>query len=111
LWPRSPRAATLNDSAYNAPIALLNGGRSAVRRSGLGFLGTSRFAAKTLGFGGCKSLDFLGFSRPNLDLSMGYTSFSAEDFSTALLSSRKRRRNGGPTIPHAGVMGEFMGQA
>jgi hypothetical protein len=67
----------------------------------LGFLGTSRFAAKTQGFGGCKSLDFLGFSRPDLDLSMGYTRFSAEDFSTALLSSRKRRGNGDPTIGHA----------
>jgi hypothetical protein len=42
---------------------------------------------------------------------MGYTSFSAKDFSTALLSSRKNRRNGGPTIPHAGVMDELMGQA
>jgi hypothetical protein len=80
---------------------LLDGGRDAVRRPGLGFLGTSRFAVKTLGFGGCKSLDFLGFSRPNLDLSMGYTSFSAEDFSTALLSSRKRPGNGNPTIGHA----------
>jgi hypothetical protein len=48
----------------------------------LGFLGTSRFAAKTLGSGGCKSLDFLGFSRQNLDLSMSYTRFSAENFSS-----------------------------
>jgi hypothetical protein len=61
---------------------LLDGGRDAVRRPGLGFLGTSRFAAKTLGFGGCKSLDFLGFSRPNRDLSMGYRRFSAKDFSS-----------------------------
>jgi hypothetical protein len=30
------------------------------------------------------SLDFLGFSRPNLDLSMGYTRFSAEGFFCAL---------------------------
>jgi hypothetical protein len=66
---------------------------------------------KTLGFGGWKSLDFLGFSRPDLDLSIGYRRFSAEDFSTALLSSRKRRRNGGSTIPHAGVMDGFMRQA
>ena len=80
---------------------LLDGGRGAVRRPGLGFLGTCRFAAKTLGFGGCKSLDFLGFSRPNLDLSMGYGRFSVDDFSTALLSSRKRRGNGDPTIGHA----------
>src|SRR3984957_8424032 len=80
---------------------LLDGARNAVRRPGLGFLGTSGFAAKTLGFGGCKSLDFLGFSRLDLDLLMGYRRFSAEDFSTALLSSRKRRGNGDPTIGHA----------
>jgi hypothetical protein len=65
------------------------------------FLERAHFAAKTLGFGGCKSLDFLGFSRPNLDLSMGYRRFSVKDFSTALLSSRKRRGNGDPTIRHA----------
>jgi hypothetical protein len=32
---------------------------------------------------------------------MGYRIFSIEDFSTALLSSRKRRGNGNPTIEHA----------
>src|SRR3984957_15537608 len=82
---------------------LLDGGRDAVRRPGLGFLGTSRFAAKTLGFGGWISLDFLGFSRPDRDLSMGYTRFSAKIFSSRL-SSRKSRRNGGPTIRHAEEM-------
>jgi hypothetical protein len=39
----------------------------------LGFLGPRRFAAKTIADRGWKSLDFLGFSRPNRDLSMGYT--------------------------------------
>src|SRR3984957_14162478 len=68
---------------------LLDGGRDAVRRPGLGFLGTSRFAAKTLGFGGWKSLDFLGFSRPNRDLSMGYTRFS-EDFFSSRFCRRER---------------------
>jgi hypothetical protein len=41
-----------------------------------------RFAAKTLAFADWKSLDFLGFSRQNIDLSMGYTRFSGEDFSS-----------------------------
>jgi hypothetical protein len=42
----------------------------------LGFLGTAPFAAKTQDYEGWKSLDFLGFSRPNRDLSMGYARFS-----------------------------------
>jgi hypothetical protein len=68
------------------------------------FLERPRFAAKTLGFGGCKSLDFLGFSRPDLDLSMGYRVISIDDFFLARLSSRKRRGNGNPTIgPAEGI--------
>jgi hypothetical protein len=56
-------------------------------------------------------LDFLGFSRLNLDLSMAYRRFSVDDFSTALLSSRKRRGNGDPTIGHAEGIDWFIGQA
>jgi hypothetical protein len=44
------------------------------------FLARRRFAAKTLGFGGWKSLDFLGFSRANLDFSMGYADKSEKNF-------------------------------
>ena len=36
------------------------------------FLARRRFAAKTPDYKGWISLDFLGFSRPNLDFSMGY---------------------------------------
>jgi hypothetical protein len=50
---------------------LLEGVRAAVRRPDFGFLGTSPFAAKTLGFAGWKSLDFLGFFRQKRDLSIG----------------------------------------
>jgi hypothetical protein len=50
----------------------------------LGFLGSSRFAAKTPVNAYWVSLDFLGFSRPDLDLSMGYTHISAEISSRAL---------------------------
>jgi hypothetical protein len=37
------------------------------------FLVPDRIAAKTPAFEGWISLDFLGFSRPNRDLSMSYT--------------------------------------
>ncbi len=43
-----------------------------------------RFAAKAPIYGGWISLDFLGFSRKNLDLSMRYGGFSAEIFSSRL---------------------------
>jgi hypothetical protein len=43
-------------------------------------------AAKAPVFEGWKSLDFLGFSRPNRDFSMGYAGFSLKEISRALLS-------------------------
>jgi hypothetical protein len=45
---------------------------------GLGFLGSPRFPAKTPDFEAWKSLDFLGFSRPNRDFSMGCEGFSVK---------------------------------
>jgi hypothetical protein len=50
----------------------------------LGFLGGSLFAAKTSIQGCWISLDFLGFSRQNRDLSMGYTRFSLNKFFLSL---------------------------
>jgi hypothetical protein len=41
--------------------------------------------AKTLVYEGWKSLDFLGFSRPNRAFSMGYAGFSLKEISHALL--------------------------
>jgi hypothetical protein len=41
--------------------------------------------AKTLVYEGWKSLDFLGFSRPNRAFSMGYAGFSLKEISRALL--------------------------
>jgi hypothetical protein len=82
---------------------LLDGGRDAVRRPGLDFLGSHRFAAKTPDYEGWISLDFLGFPRPNRDFSMGYTRFSAKIFSRAFVVAKglsKRR----PTIRHAEEM-------
>jgi hypothetical protein len=49
----------------------------------LGFLGALCLAAKTTIYDHWILLDFLGFSRPNRDLSMGYAGFSRENFSPA----------------------------
>jgi hypothetical protein len=48
------------------------------------FLARSRFAAETAVHNYWILLDFLGFSRPNLDFSMGYTGFSLKKFSRPL---------------------------
>ena len=51
----------------------------------LGFLGARPFRCEYPARGGWIILDFLGFSRPNRDLSMGYTASTAKNFSRALL--------------------------
>jgi hypothetical protein len=61
---------------------------------GLGFLGLGPFSRENLGFEGWKGLDFLGFSRPNRLLSMGYAGFSLKEISRALLPPRQNRGNG-----------------
>jgi len=63
----------------------------ACRRDRFGFSWLGRFAAKSPVRRGWILLDLLGFSRPNLDLSMGYTRFSGKRISRALC-----RRGGGP---------------
>ena len=55
-----------------------------VRRSVWVFLARSRFAAKTPAIEGWIHLDFLGFSRANLDFSMSYTDKSVKSFFIAL---------------------------
>ena len=50
----------------------LGAGPTLARSIRLDFLGPGRFAAKTPDSEGWISLDFLGFSRQNLDFSMGY---------------------------------------
>ena len=69
------------------------------RRSVWVFLGAGRLSAKTPVFGGWKSLDFLGFSRPNRAFSMGYTGFSLKEISRALCPSR----GGARTRVHGGL--------
>jgi hypothetical protein len=65
------------------------------------FLERARFAAKTLGFGGWKSLDFLGFSRPNRDLSMGYTGFPRKFFPRAFCPMGRCAGRGADARGHA----------
>jgi hypothetical protein len=55
------------------------------------FLAGRRFAAKTPSQEGWISLDFLGFSRPNRDFSMGYEDLSLNEFSRALCGGGQRR--------------------
>jgi hypothetical protein len=57
-------------------------------------------AAKTQVYEGWKSLDFLGFSRPNWAFSMGYAGFSLKEKSSAL------SRDGGGVGRSASVFGE-----
>jgi hypothetical protein len=56
-------------------------------------LGLPRFAAKTPDFKPWIFLDFLGFSRPNRDFSIGYGDKTAEEFSSR--SPAGERREGG----------------
>jgi hypothetical protein len=58
----------------------------------LGFLGASPFRRENPAYEGWISLDFLGFSRQNLDLSMGCAGFSAKVFSWALSWREKPER-------------------
>jgi hypothetical protein len=56
--------------------------------TGLDFLESGSFAREIQIYGYWIRLDFLGFSRPNLDLSTGYAEFSREQFFRALLPWR-----------------------
>jgi hypothetical protein len=68
-------------------------GRDAsVQSAHLGFLETGRFPAKPKDYAYWFSLDFLGFFRPNQDLSMGYAGFSRAEFFIALFPGVERAR-------------------
>jgi len=74
------------------------------------FLDGRRFTTKsTLGAIGFSwiFLDFLGFSRPNLDFSIGYTGFSAKKISRALLWRRGAAGTGAAALA---CRGSFMGR-
>jgi hypothetical protein len=73
----------------------------------LGFLGGWPLRRENPHYRGWVSLDFLGFSGPKRDLSMGYTDILAEIFSSRL-SPGVRGDGTGEAIQSAGL---FMGQA
>src|SRR3984957_8330703 len=75
----SPRALGL----WRESVWLLLGSRPRrwAGRSVWVFLAPGHFAAKTPADECWIVLDFLGFSRPNLDFSMGYEAFSGKNFS------------------------------
>jgi hypothetical protein len=59
------------------------------------FLAPACFSTKTPTYERWISLDFLGFSRPKRDLSMGYTRFSLENFSRRFLALRSAKSGAG----------------
>jgi hypothetical protein len=93
-----------------ASVWLLDGGGPDAHPVDLGFLGAWALHCENPCSGVLDSLDFLGFSRQNLDLSMGYADFSRKNISRAFF----RRRSAGKGSPwswHAEAQGLFMGQA
>jgi hypothetical protein len=95
------------DSAQSHP-ALAPFARLVQRRPGTGsgasiwiFLALGRLSAKTAVSGCWISLDFLGFSRPNRDISMGYAGFSLKNFSLALFPSAVFTLRRGPNFGFA----------
>jgi hypothetical protein len=76
-------------------------GRRLVQSIRLGFLGAWPFRCESPADEGWIFLDFLGCSRPNLDFSMGYTAFSAENFSRALLRGARPAGTGACGRGHA----------
>jgi hypothetical protein len=74
--------------------ACLATGRRVIRSAHLGFLETGHLAAETQVFSYWICLDFLGFSRPNRDLSKGCERFSREEFFSSLLSLRSAGAGG-----------------
>jgi hypothetical protein len=77
----------------------------------LGFLGLGPFGRQNLGYEGWKGLDFLGFSRPNLTFSTGYTGFSLKEILRALFTAISEPWKRGPMILADGKAGSVMGQA
>jgi hypothetical protein len=72
----------------------------------LGFLDSARFGAKSPNSAYWIVLDFLGFSRPNLDLSMGCEGFLAESFSCASWRERPERAPAVEVIREGGIVHE-----
>jgi hypothetical protein len=74
------------------------------------FLASRHFAAKTPPFDRWFSLDFLGFSRPNRDLSTRYTGFSLKNFSSRFIPGVRIAETRTPILEGDGA-GLFIEQA
>src|ERR1700735_5198707 len=84
------------------------------------FLAGRCFSSKTVDSGGWICLDFLGFSRPNPDFSMGYSDKRRQKFFPAVWGPSKRQRaedtmrkarivHGSERNPVSGFLQEFVG--
>src|ERR1700722_1627061 len=73
------------------------------------FLAPGHFAAKTPADECWIVLDFLGFSRPNPDFSMGYEAFSGKNFSLSLSAGAETPERE-PAVLACGRAGLFMGK-
>jgi hypothetical protein len=87
------------------------GRRSRSRPPDLGFLDSRLFRFGISRFRGWKSLDFLGFSRPNLYLSMGYAGFSPRKISRALWPMKPPGRAPARAFWGSGGAESIMGRA
>jgi hypothetical protein len=91
---RCARSSTVRALCFRTEslLALLrsDSGDAQSGRPGLDCLCSWRSGCKTLVYEGWKSLDFLGFSRPDRVLSMGCARFSLEKISRALFCRRVR---------------------
>jgi hypothetical protein len=67
--------------------------------------------AKTLVYEGWKSLDFLGFSRPNRAFSIGYERFSLEKILAPLAAAAAAARKRARAVLECGNAGLVIGQA
>ena len=88
----------------------LGNGPRVVRPIRLGFLGPWPFRCEDPRLEGWIVLDFLGFSRPNLDFSMDYEAFSGKNFSLSLSAGAETPERE-PGVLACGRAGLFMGQA
>jgi hypothetical protein len=74
-------------------------------------LALGRLASKTPIFEGWISLDFLGFSRPNRDFSMGYAAFRGVEFFVPVSLALKGEAAGAGGRGLCGSAGLFMDRA
>ena len=120
LRPRRPFCSRRRPSRSRTSqeIRAARSGRRTGQAAGLGSarpirldcLETGRFARETPAFPYWKSLDFLGFSRPKRDFSMGCAGFSAKKNLRAFSAASEARRDGSLRPKAFGPEESFMRQ-